>query len=343
MTFSDDQISGFRDLTEKASSIVFIPHQNPDGDAIGSILGWWNVFKNRGIKINVVVPDKVPSNLRWMTGSEDIIVYDESREKAEQIIKGADLFFFLDFNAINRCGDMAEIIKPLTTPRILIDHHPDASPDIAAVMFSDISVSSTCELSYHLLTSLGWQHDLDVPAAECLYAGIITDTGLLSYNSSNPRTYSAVAGLVERGISKNKIHKALFQSNSFRRMKLLGHVLCNKLELMSESQAAFISISKDELEQYDYEPGDTEGFVNYPLGIENVEISGLFTEREKDKFVKISFRSSDNIPINIYSEQYFSGGGHKNAAGGEWHGALGEAIDRFKATLPGFLTKILEE
>lgn len=343
MTFNDDNITRFKELTENAASIVFVPHQNPDGDAIGSILGWWNVFRNRGKIVKVVVPDEVPSNLLWMTGAENMVVYGTDREKAEEILKSADLFFLLDFNAIDRCGDMAKTIENLDAPRILIDHHPRPQKGIADVLFSETSVSSTCELSYYLIKALEWNKYIDISAAECLYSGIITDTGSLSYNSSHPRTYKAVADLVEKGINKDKIHRELFQSNTFNRIKLLGHVLCNKLELIEGSEAAYISISKDELDQYGYVPGDTEGFVNYPLGIKGVNISALLTEKEKDKFVKLSLRSHNGIPINLYSEEFFSGGGHPNAAGGEWYGTLNQAIERLRATLPGFVNKLHEQ
>jgi phosphoesterase RecJ-like protein len=340
MTFSDQKISEFKELTHEASSIVFVPHQNPDGDAIGSILGWRNVFKSKGVEVKVVVPDQVPLNLQWMSGVQSVVVYEDEPELCGAILKQADLLFFLDFNVLDRCGDMGDIIKDLETPRILIDHHPQPDKELAQIMFSETSVSSTCELSYHILKQLGWQHHINKAAAECFYAGIITDTGVLSYNSSHPETYFAVAEMVNCGIDKVKIHNSLFQSNSFKRMQLLGHALCNKLEVMDEYHTAFISLSKDELDNYNYKQGDTEGFVNYPLNIEGIDISALFTEREKDEFVKISFRSQGSIPINLYSEQFFNGGGHINAAGGEWNGTLSEAIDRFRATLPDFIKSV---
>ncbi|MFW6267722.1 MAG: DHH family phosphoesterase [Marinilabiliaceae bacterium] len=342
MIFSEDKIQEFSRLIENASSIVLIPHQNSDGDAIGSILGWVNVLRNRGIKVDIVVPDEVPPNLMWMKGADEMIIFENDEDKATQALRNSGLLFFMDFNSVDRTGKMAETLQKLNTPRVLIDHHPHPAPDVARILFSDTSVSSTCELSYHLIVNeLEWPDDLGREAAECFYSGIITDTGSLSYNSSHPRTYYAVADLVGRGIDKEKIHKKLFQSNTYNRMKLLGHVLCNNLALTAGHHTAFISISRDELDEYGYQPGDTEGFVNYPLGIEGVDISALFTEKEKDKFVKISLRSRGNIPVNQYSEEFFSGGGHPNAAGGEWYGSLKEAIDHFKATLPGFVSRFL--
>jgi phosphoesterase RecJ-like protein len=340
MDFNNEHLSRFRELINNASSIVLIPHKNSDGDAIGSILGWWNLFHKLGKKATVVVPDEVPGNLGWMHGASDILVHEHNRKNVLTALSEADLLMFLDFNNVKRTGDLADDLAEVTVPRVMIDHHPDPEEGIADVLFSEVSVSSTCELSFHLINALEWNQHISLEAAECFYAGIITDTGVLSYNSSNPRTYLTVADLVGKGVDKSLIHKELFQSNSLGRMRLLGHVLCNKLELMEENGAAFISLSLDDLEKHNYQPGDTEGFVNYPLGIKGIGVSAMFTEKEKDKFVKVSFRSRDEVPVNSYSEQFFSGGGHVNAAGGEWHGTLEEAIQRFRDTLPEFVHKI---
>lgn len=339
MDFNNEYLSRFRELIDKSSSIVLIPHKNSDGDAIGSILGWWNLFQNIGKNATVIVPDEVPENLRWMHGASDILVHEHNRQKVVSVLQASDLVMFLDFNNVKRTGDLADDLTGVLTPKVMIDHHPDPDEGIAEVLFSEVSVSSTCELSYHLINALEWNHYVSLEAAGCFYAGIITDTGMLSYNSSNPRTYMAVADLVSKGIDKSFIHRELFQSNSLGRMRLLGHVLCNRMEVMEENGAAFISLSLDDLEKHDYQPGDTEGFVNYPLGIKGIGISAMFTEKEKNKFVKVSFRSRNEIPVNRYSEQFFSGGGHVNAAGGEWHGTLGSAIQRFRDTMPDFVQK----
>ncbi|MGM0377339.1 MAG: DHH family phosphoesterase [Bacteroidota bacterium] len=344
MIFSEDKIQEFSTLVENTFSIVLIPHQNTDGDAIGSILGWQNVLRRRGQKADIVVPDEVPPNLLWMHAAGEMIIFEKDPDKAREVLNNAGLLFFMDFNSVERTGEMADTLQKLDTPRVLIDHHPHPAHDVASILFSDTSVSSTCELSYYIIVNeLRWSADLGPEAAECFYSGIITDTGSLSYNSSNPRTYYAVADLVGRGVDKEKIHKELFQSNTYARMKLLGHVLCNNLYLMGDDHTAYISISRDELDKFNYQPGDTEGFVNYPLGIKGVDVSALFTEREKDKFVKISLRSRGHVPINQYSEEFFSGGGHPNAAGGEWYGSLQDAVDHFRATLPGFIARFFDK
>lgn len=340
MEVSKNQLHSFRNLLDNSRSIVLVPHKNTDGDAIGSVLGWRKVLTNKGYKVTVIVPDDVPSNLLWMEGADTIIVYEKKKSEGDSELNSADLLIFLDFNTIERCGEIATVARKLRIPKVMIDHHPYPDPELAELQFSQTSVSSTCELSCHIIEALGWKELLDLKAAECFYSGIITDTGSLSYNSSDPETYRIVGQLVEKGIDKEKIHKELFQSNSVNRMKLLGHVLCYNLRVMPDSESAYIFISHEELERFSYQPGDTEGFVNFPLAIKGIKVSVLFTEREKDKFVKISFRSRNNIPVNKYSERFFSGGGHLNAAGGEWHGTLEEALKRFKETFPGFLAQL---
>ncbi len=337
MTFSDQQILQFKSLIEAAGTVVLIPHRNPDGDAIGSTLGWCNVLRNKGLTANVLVPDDVPPNLMWMKGSSDIVVFSRQKKRALELLKRSELLILADFNQLDRCGDIAAPVKKLKVPRVVIDHHPYPDPNLGEVIFSDTSVSSTSELSCHIINALGWEKMMDVDAAACFYTGIITDTGSLSYNSSHADTYRVVATLVEMGIDKDRIHQELFQSNSLSRTQLLGHVLCNKLELLNGYGAAFISLSKDELDTHNYVPGDTEGFVNYPLSIEGINISALFTEKEKEKYIRISFRSRGEVPVNHFAEKYFSGGGHPNAAGGEWHGTLNEAVERFREMLPRYL------
>lgn len=343
MVFYDQQIQQFRELLDKSKFVVLIPHRNPDGDAIGSTLGWRNVLLNHGIKAEVVVPDEVPSNLNWMKGGDQIVVFSNQKARAMEVLRNADLFILADFNDIDRCEPVSEVVKDSKVPRVVIDHHPYPDPHLAQILFSETSVSSTCELSLHIIHAMEWGHYIDREAAECFYTGIITDTGSLSYNSSEPETYRVVADLVEMGIDKDAIHTELFQRNTLSRTHLLGHVLCNKLEVLNGIGAAFISLSKKDLDDYNFETGDTEGFVNYPLTVDGINISALFTEREKNKFVRISFRSRGGIKVNLFAEQYFSGGGHPNAAGGEWHGTLDEAVERFKEVLPLYLEKRLKE
>ncbi len=321
---------------QQTDKVVIIPHINPDGDAMGSSLGLYHVLKKLNKIVKVVTPSAFPKFLSWMSGAEDTIDFSIDESLAKFTIKEAGLLIFVDFNCLKRVGDLESVILEAKAEKVMIDHHPFPD-DIADVMISVPAASSTCELAYNVLLHLNWNSHVDEKAAECFYTGIMTDTGSLSYNSSNPDTYRMVAGLLEKSIDKDRIHQLVFHSNSFHRMKLLGHVLGKKMFLLPEYEAAFMWLDKEELKEHHFQPGDTEGFVNYPLSIEGINISAFFME--KDDKVKCSFRSRGDFPVNLFSELNFSGGGHRNAAGGESFVNLQETIDKFESEFPKFYDK----
>lgn len=336
-SFKADEL---KKLIELSQNIVIVPHLNPDGDAMGSSLGLLHVLEGLKKQVQVVSPSAYPKFLSWMKGSGGAINYEEEKSKAEETFRKADLLIFVDFNSLKRVGEMQELIASLSIKKVMIDHHPYPE-NIADIMISVPESSSTCELAYHVINQLGWNEYVSADAAECFYTGIMTDTGSLSYNSSNPETYRMVAGLLEKDIDKDKIHQLVFHSNSFSRMKLLGHVLGQKMILMEDEGAAYMCLSAEELTEFGFQPGDTEGFVNYPLGIEGINISAFFME--KDGIIKCSFRSRGDFPVNKFSEMNFSGGGHRNAAGGMSELPLVEAVQKYKNELPKFYQKYLKD
>lgn len=329
-----EQLSGLTALLSFPKNIVIVPHKDPDGDAIGSCLGWYNVLATSGHDVAVISPNDIPSSLLWMKGSHEIIDFGKNTTLAIERIRKAELFLYLDFNDVSRTGKLAEALAESAVPRVVIDHHPFPDLELAQILISDTSVSSTCELSYRVMRLIGLKPDVD--AGECLYTGIMTDTGMLNHNSSHAEIYHTVAELLEIGINKEKIHQEVFHSNSLSRMRLLGHALCNKMEVFPSGKVALIAMSEDELKKFDYKPGDTEGLVNYPLSIDGIEVSVLMTERESG-LIKMSFRSRGNVAINKYSETYFSGGGHRNAAGGETKDSLEDAVALLRATIEVYL------
>lgn len=329
-------ISTFFNQFSFSDNIVIIPHKDPDGDAIGSSLAWKDVLSSKGYSVSVVCPNEITQTLAWMKGFDDIVIYKTQMELAQEILKGAKCLIFLDFNNTSRIGAVGDEIQKLNVPRLTVDHHPYPQEGIADFLISDTSVSSTCELSFSVFRELGWTISLE--AAECLYTGIMTDTGLLNHNSSRPEIYHIVAELIGKGVDKEKIHNKLFQSNSLSRARLFGHALCNKLEILPSEKVGLISLTQKELDEFDYQLGDTEGLVNEPLAIKGVEIAALFTEKNEN-IVKISFRSIGDIAVNKFSEQYFNGGGHKNAAGGKFKGTLSAAIKTFKSTVEDYFYK----
>lgn len=331
------QLDALSKRLSQPQNIVVIPHKDPDGDAIGSSLAWFRVLNAAGHKTTVVLPDAAPSALMWMEGSSTMLVYAEDAEKVAARIAEATLLFFLDFNTLSRTGKLAAVLQDSPLPVVLIDHHPFPDASLTEIMFSEVKVSSTCELSYALMKALSFVPDK--AAAECLYTGIMTDTGMLNHNSAHPAIYKTVAELLELGVDKEKVHREVFHSSSASRMRLIGHALCNKMHLLFGGQVAYIALSDEELQAFDYQPGDTEGLVNMPLSIEGVEIAALMTEKEGGQ-IKMSFRSKGKFAVNTFSEQYFSGGGHRNAAGGEFWGLLSDAEACFKEGMKIYLQEV---
>jgi phosphoesterase RecJ-like protein len=321
-------------LVKASARIAIIPHHNPDGDAIGASLALNGVLKQMGKDVHVVSPNSFPVFLEWMSGASDVLNYEDHRSEVENVIDNADLIFFLDFNSLSRIKNLKGVVENFKGKKIMIDHHPGPE-DIADIMISEPAASATCELMYDVINKTGWKGYLTKELAECIYTGIMTDTGSLSYNSSRPEIYHIVADLVEIGVDKDKVHKLVFHSNSFNRMKLLGHALGQKMYLLEGTPAAYIVLTAEELDRFEFKPGDTEGFVNYPLWIEGISVSALFMEHP-DK-VKVSLRSRGPFPVNQFSEKFFNGGGHVNAAGGEYYGSIEDAVDTFYRELPLFM------
>jgi len=319
---------------------VIIPHINPDGDAIGSAYGLNKILQNSGISSVVISPGDFPTNLSWLGKSARALVYEKETERCQKLIDEADVLFLLDFNDIKRIGKLKDFVANKSIPRVLIDHHPD--PEIAAdYLFSDTEVSSTAELVYYFIEETDFIKYIDPESAEALLTGIIADTGSFSHNSFRPGMYRIAGKLIELGANKERINTHLFNNFSEKRMRLLGHCLSLKMEIYSEYHTALIWLSKDELKEYDYHPGDTEGFVNYPLSINGIVLSVFFMEMPD--MVKISFRSKGNFPTNMLSSAYFNGGGHKNASGGELKVPIEEALKLFRQVLPKYSDQLKEE
>ena len=326
-------------LNKDVKRIVIIPHINPDGDAIGSSLGLNDILNNAGFESHVIVPNDFPVYLNWLGSAGVPLIYEQSSEQCHKLIDQADALFFLDFNDVKRMGKLEEYLRTNTKKVILIDHHPD--PQIKAdFMFSDTNVSSTAELVYDFVDAMDMLDHLGVNGANALLTGIIADTGSFSHNSSRPPMYRVVGELIERGADKEKINESLYNNFSEKRMRLLGYCLSEKMEIFPQYRTALIWLSAEELKRFDFHPGDTEGFVNYPLSVKGVVFSAFFMEKHDQ--VKISFRSKGNFPTNDFSGVHFSGGGHRNASGGETKLSMADALSLFRELLPQY-SELLEK
>ena len=326
-------------LSEKEKKIVIVPHENPDGDAIGSAVGMAEIVKNIGHHVQIISPGDYPEFLKWFSSEVEIFVFSKNKSKVKKVFKSADILICVDFNEAKRAGELEKFLLEFNGPKVLIDHHPYPT-NFCDYTVSEPSYSSTAELIFDVAKQLNFETYIKYNAAEALYTGIMTDTGSFSHNTSNPNTFKVVSELMVHGINTDKIQSNVYHNFSASRMKLLGYCLNEKMEVFPEYRAAVIYISKEELEQFNFKPGDTEGFVNYPLSIYNIVFSALFIE--KDDFVKASFRSKGNFPSNAFSSEHFEGGGHMNAAGGETKLSLNEAVDKFRQLLEQYKYQLNE-
>lgn len=320
------KIESARVLISQSNKISITCHISPDGDAIGSSLALYWYLREKGKEVTVVVPNMFPDFLKWMEGSESILVYETQTEEAKKAIVESDLIFCLDYNALNRVNRVKDAITESEAKRILIDHHLD--PQIECeVKISHPEAAATCELIYRFFDDLGAISQISKPCAEALYTGLMTDTGNFSYNSQNPDLYIIVSELLKKGINKDAIYNNVFNVYSVSRLRLIGYCLYQKMRIYPEFKTAVIAMSKEECQRFNYEKGDTEGLVNMPLQIKEIDVS-IFVREDDDK-IKISFRSQGEVHVNKMAE-LFKGGGHKNAAGGESYCSLRRTLHQIE-------------
>ena len=329
----NDKIDKLKVQLQKPNlSAVIIPHISPDGDAVGSCSALAQVVQKVGISCHILTCDYIPMYLRFLKLIPEAMSYQDKREECKRLIAEADLIFMLDHNTVKREGDLESLVMTSSAKRVIIDHHLE--PERQDVVISDTTVSSTCELLYRVIVDVWGKEMIDGDVANALYTGINTDTGGLSHNSSRPETYRVIADLLESGLNKAYIHERIYQTNRLSRLRLIGNTLLNKLQLDAHYPVAVMVITQEELERYEYQDGDLEGLVNVPLSIQPILVSIQITER-KEK-VKLSFRSKGEVPVNIWAKNWFNGGGHLNAAGGQMEHPLDEVVKRVQETIPLF-------
>lgn len=318
-----------------AKNIVVVSHTNPDGDAVGSSIAWAHVLRTMGHDVSCMVPNKYPYFLDWMDGLGDMIVYKGHEEEAEKIVAQADVIFCLDFNRIDRLEALSDAIAAnKKAVMVLIDHHLNPPADVYDLMISDTHACSTSYLVYKIIEKLTGVDVIDKTSAEGLYVGIMTDTGNFSFSYLTPDVFRTVAVLIEKGVDVPAVNSAVYNSYSEGRVRLLGYVLIRKMQMTHDGTVAFIPLKESELRRFNFQVGDSEGFVNYPLSIEQVKMSAMFLQTRK--YIRISLRSRGDVDVNVFAARYFDGGGHRNAAGGKSFETMEETIEKFKKAVEEF-------
>ena len=332
---------------QNATNVVILTHQSPDGDAMGSALAVMHYLHTLNKMAQVIVPNAFPDFLTWMPGAEEVLIYDANPEQAIECLNNADLVVCTDFNDPKRIGALGDKLLTMACPKIMIDHHLHPA-DFADFIVSVPEASSTCELVYEVIGDKLQLNAKEI--ATCLYTGLMTDTGNFSYNSNRPQIYEMVATLLGTGINKDDIYNAVFNQYSVDRMKLVGYCLYKKMRVFPECHAALITLGRKELYKFNFQKGDAEGIVNMPMQSKDIHYSVFMREDKatpdemaknggiKTK-IKISFRSQGDRPVNVFAKEIFNGGGHANAAGGEYYGPLSEAVQRFLDNYQQYLTK----
>lgn len=333
-------IVNIRDRILQSASIVIVTHTNPDGDAIGSSLGFYHFLRSfhPGANVCVIVPNEFPSFLKWMHGVEDIMVFQSSEEESLKKLAKADLCFCLDFNSVKRTDKLSTHLESTDVFKILIDHHPQPE-NTFDLMISCTQSSSTSELIFDLIQAMSGVGGLNKDAASCLYVGIMTDTGSFSYSCRRPDTYLAVAELIRQGIDSELIHRKVYDTYSENRMRLLGYCLSERLTVLKDLRTAYIYLTTEDLNRFDHQNGDTEGVVNYALSIEGIVLAVLFTQKE-DR-IRLSMRSKGEFSVNDLARKHFNGGGHRNASGGDSYSSMQETLTFFETILKDYQSDII--
>lgn len=331
---NEQDVKRFESLINRADNIVLTCHVCPDGDAIGSTLGFYHLLRTLGKSASVVTPDLPPKSLTFLPGFKDIVAYTKYQDYAQRLIGAADLIICCDFNKPERQDSLSPLIQGAKASKVLVDHHlePDNFTDIT---FSFPEMSSASELVFRLIAALGLYGELNVDAATCICTGIVTDTRNLSVNCSNPELYLIMYELIKKGVDKSVIVREALEARSYDCIKLQSFALCERLEMLREHRTAVITLSTDDLKRFNYERGDTEGLVNIPLEIPGV-VASYFLRQDSDDMVKVSARSISSFPVSKVCEENFGGGGHLQAAGGEFHGSLEECRKKLIDCLPDY-------
>ncbi|PRP66516.1 DHH family phosphoesterase [Nonlabens agnitus] len=306
--------------------IVIVPHKSPDGDAVGSITALYSFLVKQNHEVSMISPNDFPSFLSWLTHSDKILNYEQTRSESDALIAAADFIFILDHNALHRTGDMESPLSQSNATFVMIDHHQQPD-DFATYMYSDTSMSSTCEMMYHFLDKMDALDQIDAAMATSLYTGILTDTGSFKYRSTTSTTLRVAANLIDKGADSEAINRKIYDVNTPSRMKLLG-VALNNLTVLPKYRTAFITLTQQELDDNNYQKGDTEGFVNYALSLDDVVFAQIFIEKKDESIIKTSLRSKGDFDVNEMARKHWNGGGHKNAAGGRSELSMQETKDK---------------
>ncbi|MBT1704247.1 DHH family phosphoesterase [Chryseosolibacter indicus] len=334
-------IQGFKELISSPKKVVILTHFKPDADALGSSLGLAGYLKKRHHTVKVITPSDYPEFLTWMPGNNDVLIFQKDRPAiAEGYINNADVIFCLDFSSLKRINELGEMVAKSAAIKVLVDHHLEPE-SFAHYEQWDTSAASTAELVYDLIREVGDEALIDSDISNCLYAGLMTDTGSFRHPNTTHKVFQVASALVAKGADPSKVSKLIYDTNSLERLRLMGFVLSEKLQVLPEYRTAYITLSTEDLKKFGSQTGDTEGLVNYGLSIKNIKLSVMISDRKEN--IKLSLRSLGDFSVNEMARKHFDGGGHKNAAGGQTTLTLDQTVKKFLDLLPNYKEELLKD
>lgn len=331
----------FREFLAVPRKVLLVTHYKPDADALGSSLGLAGYFRKKSHHATVLTPSDYPEFLSWLPGNSDVVIFSKDRiEQFDRLIRESDLIVCLDFSSLKRINELGEMVARSSARKVLIDHHLDPE-EFADFVQWDTSAASTAELVYDLIHELGDEQYIDEDIANCLYAGVMTDTGGFRHSNTTKKVFETAAALVDHGADPTMVSKLIYDTNTLERMRLMGFVLYEKLNVLPEYRTAYIALRTEELKRFSSQTGDTEGLVNFGLSVKGVRLAVLISERKDN--IKLSFRSLGNFSVNDFARKHFDGGGHKNAAGGQTNISFDETLKKFLDLLPAYKNELLAD
>lgn len=333
---SQEELFELMRIVQSSRRIVICAHRGPDGDAVGSCLGWAEYLTHLGKQVKVVLPNPFPDFLRWLPNSHTIQFYAKHEKEARQIIQNADLIFCLDFNALDRLQEMRDAVAKSSADKVIIDHHLNPDREMARMTISHPETCSTSELVFRLIHQLGGFEQMTRLGATCIYTGMMTDTGGFTYSSSRPEIYEVISLLLSKGIDKDKIYRNVFNVYSVDRIRLTGYILYEKLQFLADNHASLFTLTREEMKRFNFIRGDAEGLVNMPLQVKGMRLSISLREDTERDVVRVSLRSVDDFPCNKMAEEFFNGGGHPNASGGELPFPLSDAVETAQKAIEAY-------
>jgi bifunctional oligoribonuclease and PAP phosphatase NrnA len=334
-------LRSFKEFMNQPRKAVIVTHFKPDADALGSSLGLAGFLKKGGHQVSVITPSDYPDFLTWMPGNNEVIIFNKDKAAlVERTVMQADVVFCLDFSSLKRINELGDMVAKSPAKKVLIDHHlePEAFADFEQW---DTAAASTAELVYDLITELRQEELIDSDIADCLYAGLMTDTGSFRHPNTTVKVFQVASALVAKGADPAKVSKLIYDTNTIERLRLMGFVLSERLYVLPEFRTAYILLSAEDLKRYGSQTGDTEGLVNFGLSIKGIRLSVLISDRKEN--IKLSFRSLGDFSVNDFARKHFEGGGHKNAAGGQTSLTLDQTLKKFLTLLPEYKDELVKD